>query len=525
MSLRSDQTHTFEDSALSADGRFSGKPRVHLTDEEREAMRRQAAASRADEVAIVRDRLATSSDGRVHQAAELALRHLNARMPEADYKAFVAHATSAVRSRKIEEDLGALEAGYRSRVAREPGPYEDDSPHSWVLDTLAMAGATGSAILERTSGGYAERLARHGQDVARALQDGSDYGRWIERSYVQRFRQDDAHENEQRAKQALKELRALGSGGGATASASGGGAAAFVPPAILVDEWVQYRSPYAAFVGQLDDSIPLPPYGLTVYVPAWTTGTTVGTQTEGSAVAEGDPVSAYLSAAVVEKAGLVTVSQLFIDRAGPGISADRVLVRQLSNQLAAQVDGYALGQALANAQTVTNTGTFALTTASGVGGFLGDLKHAKSKLTDTAGVRLRGTHAFATGDLVDYVSSYADAQGRPVFTPSFDDNRLPIKSVGDGAPAQGYSGYVLGGLALFADDSIPESGSNTQVVVCRADTILHLESAPVFSLFPQGAAGNLESQAIARQYVATIPRWPSGVASISGAAYAASTFA
>lgn len=124
-----------------------------------------------------------------------------------------------------------------------------------------------------------------------------------------------------------------------------------------------------------------------------------------------------------------------------------------------------------------------MTTTSGVGGFVGDLKKAKSKLTDTAGIRLRGTHVFAVDDLVDYVIAYADAQGRPVFTPTLDDNRLPIRSVGDQA-AEGYSGYVVSGLAMFGDSNIG-----------------------------------------VRCYVSTITRLPAGVSVISGSAYAASTFA
>ena len=175
-------------------------------------------------------------------------------------------------------------------------------------------------------------------------------------------------------------------------------------------------------------------------------------------------------------------------------------------------------------QTVTNAGAFALANAtSGVGGFLGDLKHAKSKLTDTAGTRLRGTHAFASSDLVDYIASYADGKARPVFSPELGDNRLPIGPVSD-KTAEGYSGYVLVGLGLFADDNIPASGSNTQIILCRPDTILQLEGAAIPYLYPPTYAGNLDAVLGVRAYVATIPRFPSGVSVVSGAAYAASTF-
>lgn len=173
-----------------------------------------------------------------------------------------------------------------------------------------------------------------------------------------------------------------------------------------------------------------------------------------------------------------------------------------------------------------NSGSFALTSASGVGGLLGDFKTAKNKLHDQAGTRIRATHAFAIGDLCDYIGSYADAQGRPVFSPSLDDNRLPVRSVGD-QDAEGYSGFVLVGLALFADDSIPTTttANLTQIIVTRASEILQLSGPPIQYVMPQGVGGSLEAIIGVRQYCATVARFPSGVATIGGAAYAASTFA
>jgi hypothetical protein len=264
---------------------------------------------------------------------------------------------------------------------------------------------------------------------------------------------------------------------------------------------------------------------MTAYIPAWTTGTTVGTHTEAGVVAEGDPVSGYVSGAVVEKAGQITVSQVFIDRAGPGIEGDVIAWTQLKEQLGAQVDAYAITQALAGAQTVSNSLAFALTTASGVGGLLGDLRKAKNLTRDAAGVRVQSTHCFATGDLVDFLTAYADAQGRPVFEPTFDDNLLPIRAGGD-PDGEGYSGYVISGLALFSDDQIPTTttANFAQIIVTRPSKILQLESAPVSYLMPQGAAANLEAVMGVRQYVTTIARFPSAVAVIGGAAYQASNF-
>jgi hypothetical protein len=85
--------------------------------------------------------------------------------------------------------------------------------------------------------------------------------------------------------------------------------------------------------------------------------------------------------------------------------------------------------------------------------------------------------------------------------------------------------YVVAGLACFADDSIPNTSGNVQIVITRPDHILLLEGAPMPYLYPESFAGNLTAVLGVRCYVATIARFPSGVAIVSGAAYAASTFA
>jgi len=426
----------------------------------------------------------------------------------------------------------------KARVVTERDPYAKGSPHSWVADVLAAHADTGDgsdsglATPIRSDGGHAERLQRHGALVIRAIDRRSKYGRWIIEQHTAQYRQADVNLNRKTVEKAEKDLRslmgrefrALSTGGGATASASGGGAAAFVAPAILMNAWAQYRSPYRAFADQCDNSVPLPAFGLQAYVPTFTTGTTVATDTEGSSTPENDPVTNFVSGAIVQKAGQIQVSQAVLDRVGPGIAGDVILYQQLKNQLGAQVDPYAITQVTANAATVTNSGTFAVATASGVGGFVGDLKHAKSKLTDTAGIRLRATHAFAQDDLVDYVCSWADASGRPIVTPAFDDSRLPVRSQGDQL-AQGYSGYVLGGLALFGDSNIPTTTNFCQIVVCRPDTILLLEGPPVTYVRPQFQAGNLEPVVGVYEYTTAIAKFPQGVAVISGAAYTASTFA
>lgn len=503
------------------------------SDVDAEGLAASRAQTAAEEVALIRTKLASSGDGHLSRAADVLLSHsggVNTRLPESDYRQFASRVDHAIRLATQDEALERLERRYREQagmgVVREIDPYGPASPHSYLCDVMAARASDSFGYgfaLRNGDGGHQERLACHAALVARAIEKRTDYGKWIESQLAEGYRQANVEENRRTVQKVvpglvktLAERRTLTTGGGATASASGGSAAAFVPPAILVDAWAQYRSPAAVFISCCDSTAALPTYGMQAYVPIVTTGTTVATDSEGSATAEGDPVAGFASGTIVQKAGQVTVSQALLDRVGPGISGDVMLWRQLKDQLASQLDMYALTLVIASGQTVTNSGKFAMTGTSGVGGLLGDLKKAKSKLTDTAGTRLRATHMFGLDDFCDYIAAYADAQGRPLFSPAWDDNR---QKLGEGA-----TGYVLAGLDLYGDTNIPNSGSNIQIVVARPDTILQLNGTPVLYLMPQSGAGSLEATIGVRQYTTTIARFPDAVATVSGAAYAASTF-
>jgi hypothetical protein len=482
----------------------------------------------AEKIGLLRLRPATSATGHLDRAVDLQVKYASRRMPDDEFKQYNGLVDTVIRSYERDRKLGEIEADYRSLVAsdqRDVCPYAEGSPYSWVQDTLAML-SSDPVFADRNAPGFQERLSRHGRIVARAVDMGTKHGKAILAGYAQTFRQQDVTQNKKVLERQLREYRTtVTTGGGATASASGGGAAAFAPPAFLLDQWAVYRSPASTFVGQLDDSTALPEFGMQVYVPSVSTGAAAGEDTEGNTTTTGSPVTTYLSGAVEQFAGQVITSQAVLDRCGPGIGGDVWLFQQVKNQLMAPVDVYAITQATANAATVTNNGSFSLATASGAGGFIGDLKHCKSKLTDQAGTRLRGTHCFAVDNFIDYLGALADAQGRPLIVPAFDDNRLPIKSVGDPI-AEGYSGYVLNGLALFGDSNIPTTttANLNQIVVCRADAILHLQSPVAMFVRPQFQAGNLEPTVGAYVYATTIPRWNSAVAVLGGGAYAASTF-
>lgn len=308
-----------------------------LPGEDVEEIRSEQAALRADEVSLVRSRQASSATGHLSAAAAALVNSPTERLSDSAYKTFRERVTYAVRLSEQDRQLARVEKELRSqvRVVGERDPYAKGSPHSWVRDVVAES-SDGSALGMRADVGHEERLRRSAALAQRAVERRNRYGKQILAQLREGYRGKDENLNRQLADQA--EQRALTTGGGATASAAGGGAAPFVAPSILMAAWAQYRSPYAAFIGQCDNSTPLPDYGLTVYIPVVTTGTTVATDVEGSGTAEGDPVTSFASSAVVQKAGQITVSQAMLDRVGPGISGDVFLWTQLKNQLTQQVN-------------------------------------------------------------------------------------------------------------------------------------------------------------------------------------------
>jgi hypothetical protein len=244
-------------------------------------------------------------------------------------------------------------------------------------------------------------------------------------------------------------------------------------------------------------------------------------------VAEKAPSASIIKGAVVNKAGQVSVSYQFLDRAGPGVSGDKVLLEQLNMEIQTAIDQYAVSQSLIGAQEVTNsTSTFTFSEKEGVGGALGEFRKAKNAISTTAGTRQVPTHLFAPSKVVHFLEAFATSTGGPVWVPELDANRVPIRSEGD-AYGEGYTGYVLSQLAVFADDNLGKQGTTTNynLVVARPETVLVFRSAPVFYTFRETGGSTMDATLGARVYTATVPRWPESIAVLNGAFWKESTFA
>ena len=468
----------------------------------------------ADDLRLLRGKVQDSRDRSTHNAAEryLASAPNGGRMDDAAYGAFMRSVRNVVDMDQFDAHLAGMERRHRDRIAvvAEPRVYGPYSEHSWFLDraTIVRDGA------DSVSGAQA-RMQRYGVELATEVRERSPEGRRVERVLGEECRSDVAELNRQLLDKRQTELRALVSGGGATASA-GSGAAAFVSPYFAEEAFAPYRGIHRTFADQCD-SMPLPSFGLQVYLPAFTSATSTTQQTEGSAVSETDPSTGFQSAQVVAVNGQITLSQQLSDRGlvGGG-SFDVALGKQLQQQLDEAIEKYVINQVLAGAATVSGQGSFT------IAGLYQDLAAGREKLTDTAGTRLRPTHLFTTSDFYSYVTRQVDDQHRPIVTPQFAPG-FPLAQGDEQTQWSRFTGTVLpGGVLWFEADAIPTVGttSETQLIVSAPDeAVVLFQGAPVLSVFPQTDAASLELVANLRSYVAAVTRYPSGTASIASAAY------
>jgi hypothetical protein len=502
----------FIDNTISATVRATTK---HLRrGEDLDEVRAERAQLKASEIALIRTRLGSSAAGHLTRAADRLVGSPTGKLSDSDYEVFNRSVGHAVRLSQLDSQLGDLEKRLSPRVVAEPRTYALDSPNSYFLDRATVV-RDGMDFQDAT--GAASRLAQYDRELAHEVRERSPEGRRVERALGEECRSAVAELNRQLLDKRQTELRALVSGGGATASA-GSGAAAFVSPYFAEEAFAPYRGIHRTFADQCD-SMPLPSFGLQVYLPAFTSATSTTQQTEGSAVSETDPSTGFQSAQVVAVNGQITISQQLSDRAFTGGgSFDVALGKQLQQQLDEAIEKYVINQVLANAATVAGQGSFT------IAGLYQDLASARGKLTDTAGTRLRPTHLFTTSGFYSYVTRQVDDQHRPIVTPRYVPG-FPLAQGDEQTQWSRFTGIVLpGGVLWFEADAIPTVGttSETQLIVSAPDeAVVLFEGAPVLSVFPQTDAASLELVANLRSYVAAVMRYPSGTASIAGAAYTA----
>jgi hypothetical protein len=409
----------------------------------------------------------------------------------------------------------------QTRVTHEPATYALLSRHSFYSDVVV------AAQLDTPGNGDARnRLIQYERELGVEMARGSKEGRRAERIIRARVRTGDAGEDQRRATKLLNEIRGFGTDGGVSAS-SPGEAAPFVTPAFLRDYWAPFRGAARSFTDQCL-LLPLPAFGMKVYVPYFSAGPKVGEQTEGGSVAETEPgTELEPSATVATITGQITGTQQLHDRGGTGGGATDVIIgKQLQEQLDAAVDLYVINQAITKGNAVSGESTYS------TGGLYTDLAKGREEITDTAGTRLRPTHLFTTSDLYSYATRQLDKQERPILVPQFVPG-FPLAADADDHDESHtlpkwsrFTGTVMpGGVLWFTDDNLPNVGTTTRtplLVSSPGDAIIVMEDEPVLSVFLETKANTLQTILNLREYCACVTRHASGTSSITSAAYLSS---
>lgn len=420
--------------------------------------------------------------------------------------------SAAIAEARVRSGLAGAEAEIASSpavVKSEPRTYGDGSDNSYFADKI-FASMPGHPR-------YDEARARQeswGKEVVRdSINDPALRARAV-KATREHFRK-----NESTARKMVADLerRAMD-----TTGSSGG---SFVTPDYLVSDWAPYRTYQRSFIDQTNKQ-DLPDYGMTVYLPHVTAAAGVAAQSsQNTAIDEADPTAGYLSSNLETLAGVVTVSQQLLDRAGPGVQFDQIIFQQLAMAYNTAVDTAALTAALANAGTITDA-----TSGFAIANVYGDIAKAANAVETSAGVVLPATHVFFTPTWWNFLTSQLDSTNRPLILPTWAN---PWNSVAtaEGNPARvadGATGYEMLSMQVFKDGNIPttDSGAETQVIVAHMPEVWVWEGAPVTDVLPQTLGADLSVLLRLYAYNTVIVRYPTAVQSITGAQYPVSpTFA
>lgn len=464
---------------------------------------------------------------------EVSLKTLTTEIREVDDR--IKEEKEAEETRKLISEARALVVPVEERSniesVKEPMVYGPDSPNSYIADFVRWHGGT----QWRDHDGAGKRMAQwsHQNEREIALDERSDKGRAALTQLREQYRElnptlaaaalTEARERGRASLEDKEQRTGIGTGGGATASAGGGGGAAFVTPVFDVKDYAPYREYGRAFADACYKR-PLPPYGMEVYIPQVTSGAEVAKQTESGQVAEKIVGAGYLSGGLETIAGQAIVSQQLIDRSGPDFSFDEMIFDQLERNYANVFDTYVLNKALATATQQSwsgESGAFILVAKEAAGGFYGQVAKAKKSVRTTKGTVLKPTHLFTTASRWDYMTAFADPNGRLQVVPNYAGPYNAVAAGGDGDNGiEGATGVKLQGLPVYNDENIPTNGTTgqDQAIVGCLDEVWVYEGPKTPRVIPQTLAQNLQVLLDLYSYATAIVRYPAAVVAINGTA-------
>lgn len=366
-----------------------------------------------------------------------------------------------------------------ARVTSEPLTYHERGDHSWVRDQIIaqglIAGVPGTSRIDAT-----DRLERHAQEMTVELRDTT------------------------------------------TTSYAG-----LVPPQYLVDEFtpvLRAGRPFANIV----NGMPLPPTGMTAFIPRATSGATVSTQaTQNTAPTTTDMAFSDLSVPIISFSGRGVLSRQAIERAA--IDLDRVTFQDLAADAARYLDQqclYGTG-AGGNALGAINTGSIITVAITGTTGL--DLIKAIANAAQSI-----NTQRFIGADAIimhprrwGALTIAVDTANRPLV--SVEAGQMNAFGQGQADLTQTTVGTVLG-IPVITDPNLRTNlgaGTNQDevLVVRRSDLYLWEQPGTVREFrFEQPVGPQSIQLAVYGNAAFTAGRYPVSVAYISGAGLVPPTF-
>jgi HK97 family phage major capsid protein len=369
-----------------------------------------------------------------------------------------------------------------ARVITEGGPYRADGAHSYFRDLWAGRFRSDTAALDRL-----QRNDKHVATYSRA---------------------------------ALT-----------TVNGTGG---EFVPPLWLEDQFVAYARP-ARPTADLCTNEDLPGGTDSINIPKIATGSAVAYQgTQNTLINETDLTTSSITSGVYTVAGGQTFSIQLFDQSPVSGRFDKVIMQDLSADLARFIDantvlmGSGTGQPVGLLNLAAATQLTWTTGSPTPGGFVSAVADAALKVQTLR--FMPATAIVMHPRRWAWLISQVDSTGRPLIPPGIGTmNQNSYGSQIDGQPAQGHVGSLLG-YPVAVDASIPTNlgtGTNQDVViVAKFDDVFLWQGRLQADIFPQTFASTGSLYARLYQYVSfQAGRYPAAISVIGGTGLVAPSFA
>jgi HK97 family phage major capsid protein len=343
----------------------------------------------------------------------------------------------------------------------------------------------------------------NGQSYIKDLAQGTIMNDWEARERLAR------HANEVKKAPEFQELRAL--------DRTDGNGGYFVPPAWLMNEWIELARPGRP-TANLVKTLALPPGTDSINIPRVTSGTSTAIQTaDGQTVSETDLNDDSINVPVRTIAGTQTMSQQLLDQSP--LNFDQIVFADLLADYAVKLDLQVLngsgstGQMLGLLQT-GSIGSVAVTTVDANGIYNAFANAGQGMHTS----RFRSPEvAVMHPRRWAWLLAQVDSAGRPLVVPR---SQAPSNSMGTGGllTPEGPVGDFLG-VPVVLDASVPTNVNSTEdvILLLRPSDYLLYESSIRTRTLPEIKSNTLQVVVQCYGYTAfSAERYPASTYKVTG---------